>query len=42
MQDADCMAALEWLDLDRDALSAKFEEIEVTWRIWLNLISRAG
>jgi HD-like signal output (HDOD) protein len=42
LDDADCMAALQWLDLAPEQLSAKIEDIEATWRIWLNLISRAG
>ena len=42
LQDAECMATLEWLQLDTVELSAKLDDIEALWRVWLNLISRAG
>jgi two-component system cell cycle response regulator len=40
LDDLGCMAALQWLHMDRDALLVKLLEIESVWRIWLALISR--
>ena len=42
LDDADCMASLEWLDMLPDELLQRLAEIESVWRVWLALISRAG
>lgn len=36
----DCLAALEWLALDPEALRGHLVAIESTWHLWLALISR--
>lgn len=42
LQDPECLATLDWLKLDPMQLSAKLDDIEALWRVWLNLISRAS
>jgi HD-like signal output (HDOD) protein len=36
----DCVAALRWLGLERDALLLQLQEVESVWRVWLTLIAR--
>ena len=40
LDSAECMAALHWLQLDREALQLQLQEIESVWRVWLALIAR--
>jgi HD-like signal output (HDOD) protein len=42
LESAECMATLQWLQLDRDGLLHHLQEIESVWRVWLSLISRQG
>lgn len=37
----ECLAALQWLELDDAALRMHLDEIESTWRFWLSLLSSA-
>lgn len=34
-----CLAALQWLELERADLQAHFQEIDAVWRVWLELIA---
>jgi HD-like signal output (HDOD) protein len=36
----ECVASLEWLEMDEESLNGHLGEIESTWRFWLSLISR--
>lgn len=40
LEDAQCMASLEWLHMLPDELLQRLAEIESVWRVWLALISR--
>jgi HD-like signal output (HDOD) protein len=42
LDSTECMAALQWLQLDRAALLEQLQEIESVWRVWLTLIARQG
>lgn len=39
LADPDCLAALQWLQLDNETLEARLHAIESTWRVWLQLIA---
>ena len=39
LEDPDCQAALQWLELDTAALREQLQQIESVWRVWLALIA---
>jgi HD-like signal output (HDOD) protein len=40
LEDPECSAALQWLQLAPDALTGHLQAIESQWRVWLQLIAR--
>ena len=42
LDSTECLAALQWLQLDREELQLQLQDVESVWRVWLALIARQG